>query len=152
MKSTELRIGNFIDTLTGKEVMIPRGVPMKILSISIGDCDVLEIDKVPAQEKYWPRVPLFNLSPIPLTPEWLERFGFKRSENGGNWKQPDYMIWEADGFKIGETVSDNFYWYNQAEDDFYSSYSPQLKHVHQLQNLYFALTGTELDPTDQNLK
>jgi len=69
---------------------------------------------------------------IPLTPEWLERAGFKITqvyEQVNEWFlkplsiQTDYDIYMVT--RIGV-------------DDL------ELKYVHQLQNLYFALTGQEL--------
>lgn len=143
MKSTELRIGNFVDTLTGKEVLVPAGVPMKILSISIGGCDVLEIDKVPAQEKYWPKVSLYELSPIPLTPEWLERFGFTMINDDGLWQSPHDELFQIQD----EYLNGGF---GHIWDATFTEAA--IEYIHQVQNLHFALTGTELDPTDQNLK
>ena len=61
------------------------------------------------------------IEPIPLTEEQLLRFGFKKGVKG--W------------FKTMErNLKFNLYTYNR---DCYKS-------VHQLQNLYFALTGTHL--------
>ena len=66
---------------------------------------------------------------IPLTEEWLKRFGAK--ENilyiiDNMWLQ----------FEDGEWSVCN------DSDELYDI--PSIKHVHQLQNLYFALTGEEL--------
>jgi len=67
--------------------------------------------------------------PIPLTEEWLKRFGFE--------------FWDGLGWRHMETkgllVFDTFFFYR------YYSIGVCLKHVHQLQNLYFALTGEELE-------
>ena len=66
-----------------------------------------------------------NINPIPLTEEWLKRFGFGLCEHRG------YVKGE---FYIG--LSFNFY------SDMASF---KVNSVHQLQNLYFALTGEELN-------
>ena len=73
--------------------------------------------------------------PIPLTEEWLIKFGFKTPEGylAGNYILGDYrvniedfVLWRVDGAYEGDT------------------YLVGIKYVHQLQNLYFALTGEEL--------
>lgn len=81
--------------------------------------------------------------PIPLTPEILQKCGFDKNEDAGNWHSPEHTIYSTKGISVG-VKGDYIGWYNSSEDDFYSSYYPQLKYVHQLQNLYFALTGNEL--------
>jgi hypothetical protein len=71
--------------------------------------------------------------PIPLSEEWLIRFGFLLEDL--NWYKNDsddsfYISFESDyGFYVGATT----YGYLKA-----------ILYVHQLQNLYFALTGKEL--------
>jgi hypothetical protein len=69
-----------------------------------------------------------NVQPIPLTEEWLVKFGFKKDEYyNAIVKQP-----------IELHVQDNIYWCDILWN------SMEIKHVHQLQNLFFALTGEEL--------
>ena len=63
--------------------------------------------------------------PIPLTEEWLIKFGFIKVWNNYRLKPLGYLI---DNRLI--TVGSN--------------YLRHIKYVHQLQNLYFALTGEEL--------
>jgi hypothetical protein len=75
-----------------------------------------------------------EVKPIPLTEEWLLKFGFEKTMSWtyakdlvGNLKLVYYL--GEKGWSIG-----------------FKSYSdfPNLIHIHQLQNLYFALTGQEL--------
>ena len=78
----------------------------------------------------WPK-------PIPLTPEILVKCGFKKLNNA--WVPIDYSA--TDYLKWSFTIWDNkdgTYRYNSAE------FIPELKYLHQLQNLYYALTGEEL--------
>lgn len=64
------------------------------------------------------------IEPIPLTEIWLLRFGFKRFCK--DWAKNGIIIHNRKrGFVLRKSV-------------------PDIKHVHQLQNLYFALTGAEL--------
>jgi hypothetical protein len=76
-----------------------------------------------------------NLSPIPipLTEEWLLKFRFEDrgpqpdSDELGRFTKYPIGLWIMDGSFI--TAGD---------------FDVSLKYVHQLQNLYFALTGEEL--------
>jgi hypothetical protein len=70
------------------------------------------------------------MKPIPLTEDWLKRFAQKQYsyttfyiEKVG-WLELNGDVWNVD-FVDGYTIA-------------------QIKYVHQLQNLYFALTGEEL--------
>ena len=74
----------------------------------------------------------FHFKPIPITEEWLLKFGFFKSQDIDTifgLKLNDF--WYINEFQI----RNNF---NSILLDF------ELKYVHQLQNLYFALTGTHL--------
>ena len=77
---------------------------------------------------------------VPLTEEWLVKFGFEPNGNSG------MMVWRL---KINH--AGYFQWFDDGSVSFLptgcdSAFCPdvQIDHVHQLQNLYFALTGTEL--------
>jgi hypothetical protein len=72
------------------------------------------------------------LEPIPLTEEWLLKFGFEKNDNNqfilmeGSVDilfNKDLNGWTCDGINFSINMTE---------------------HVHQLQNLYFALTGEEL--------
>jgi hypothetical protein len=68
----------------------------------------------------------YNFVGIPLTEEWLLKFGFKKTFRGKfEHDLLTYDIYGGDGLYI-------------------HGCNTELKHVHQLQNLYFALTQTEL--------
>lgn len=69
--------------------------------------------------------------PIPLTEEWLLRFGFVN-------RARDKKEWVAPNFRVCKTTDNYFVW-----PDF-DLYYIELPYVHQLQNLYFALTRQEL--------
>jgi hypothetical protein len=86
-----------------------------------------------------------RFSPIPITHDILEKAGFAILENAGNWNNPEYTIYSSkvSYFKIG-LLDGDFKYYVSTGDDFYSYYSPKITYLHQLENLYFALTGTEL--------
>lgn len=79
-----------------------------------------------------------HCSGIPLSPEWLERLGFScYNKEAGDWSVtlPDG---ETDIDALGGT---SVRVYAEGGD---STYMKHIKYVHQLQNLYHALTNTEL--------
>lgn len=70
-----------------------------------------------------------NYEPILLTEEWLLKFGWKKSDlNIDTWWKP--------GWVINKDQEGNFF---VSKDE-----KVVLKYIHQLQNIYFALTGKEL--------
>jgi hypothetical protein len=106
MKPNELRIWNWVETFEG------------VIQIQNG----WEIDEGN------------ECQPIPLTEEWLEKFGFEYSDLNGDsglWKIPPFQIYGK---------------YNQ----FIYDYRLDVNYVHQLQNLYFALTGQELNQNKED--
>lgn len=72
------------------------------------------------------------LKPIPLTEEWLLKFRFKFWDKTGMF---NYHI----HFRIGFVIFDGEWWLCIDGNRL-----TIIKYVHQLQNLYFALTGEEL--------
>ena len=72
--------------------------------------------------------------PIPLTEEWLLKFGFNKTN-----ESKDVEWYKLNNFEVST--------YNEGEVVYFVYQHLVLRHimnVHQLQNLYFALTGTEL--------
>jgi hypothetical protein len=108
MTANELRIGNLVDTAVG----------------------IIRVEEIPLKSN-----PLYNtnaLHAIPITEEWLLKFGFERHPWGlvingllfrDNIKTPckELTLEVGNGFKT------------------------KVGYVHQLQNLYFVLTGEELN-------
>lgn len=78
--------------------------------------------------------------PIPLTPEWLERAGFEKKVDG--------FISTKWHIGINPVTQDYLFdvtWLSNFDRPFYRNGHFKIDYVHQLQNLYFALTGTELE-------
>tara|TARA_R110000772_G_scaffold248916_1_gene363070 strand:+ start:300 stop:659 length:360 start_codon:yes stop_codon:yes gene_type:complete len=71
-------------------------------------------------------------SPIPLTEQWLIDFGAKE------WKHIRYKTFKLGILMIGSTD-------NMKSFEIVDLYMKPIKYVHQLQNLYFSLTGEELN-------
>lgn len=75
-----------------------------------------------------------NFQPIPLTEEWLLKFGFVKI--GTNYENKWLVLWGNIKTKSIDFVLN--------EPHSRKRKITELKHVHQLQNFYFALTGEEL--------
>ena len=75
-----------------------------------------------------------NLKPIPLTEEWLLKFGFKTDKTYVSDENPflDYIKDEV-------RISMPYFSFEFGDGAFM-----ELKYVHELQNLYFSLTQREL--------
>jgi hypothetical protein len=114
---TELRIGNLLD-VDGKFWAVGDIVtnPFELFFIENNDYNHS-----------------LNAKPIPLTEEWLLKFGFKYNEDSQEnevYKNGIILLLLRRNpirFTLLTTV-----------------FSIKLQYVHQLQNLYFALTGEEL--------
>lgn len=119
IKANELRVGNWvIDPVDGR---------MKTTNIyQIGKHQIDDTNT--------------NYLPIPLTPEILEKAGFVKYQYGGNNQFEGYKVrWSKDSI-YGFLTSDNIF----ALLGFERRHQ-NIKYLHQLQNLYFALTGEELE-------
>lgn len=80
----------------------------------------------------------FPLNPIPLTEEWLLKFGFEKAPLVDKYLK---------GYFTYDSKLKYFTYFTDIEDGGYENIIIQkekLKYVHQLQNIYFAITGKEL--------
>ena len=73
-----------------------------------------------------------KFKPIPITDEWLVKVGFESNNSSSNFltyynERYDYRI---------EIHQDGDVWFDELR---------KIQYVHQLQNLYFTLTGQELE-------
>lgn len=119
MEAKELRIGNYVEIFGIQKIISINSKKIKVESEKINGS--VSSEKVPLNSA--------SLEPIPLTEEWLLNFGFEIGENKKweNWNFGLKIYKDGDYFEIDQLPVFIF-----------------LKYVHQLQNLYFALTGEEL--------
>ena len=90
---------------------------------------------------------LSGISPIPLTEEWLLNFGFELTNDEGDVKYYDFI--NNSDYSIVFDHSEIALHYNAKSGYYCIMYDDtKLQKVHQLQNLYFALTGKELQQTN----
>jgi hypothetical protein len=114
LKTNELRVGNCVN--------ITDGFLNGNYKIDMGQLAQLHYNAI-------------TVNPIPLTEEWLIKFFNIKRRNGSTWlfdfSENFTCVWDGERILI-EEYSEGEYPLNH------------IKHVHQLQNLYFALTGEEL--------
>ncbi len=157
MKAEELRIGNLMADA--------HGLLCKVVEIQEDGYKTQPIN--PLQQ-----IPVFQSGdsikprvPIPLTEEWLIKFGFERNEDDyyqkesesgdwvfleelfGSWCVSVPYIWietvPEERRKEAGLFAESKYVYNMVNGD------GGFDTVHSLQNLYFALTGEELTITEK---
>lgn len=144
MKASELRIGNIIDMgIEGIAMVSGYNLYQKSIHDNGGNF-----------ADYYG-----EWKPIPLTEEWLVKLGFKKISKF--WqpvgeKEKEYFVWEkkitrvydskftVNKYERHETGSSVSGWNFKCFDEDVPQFIEASKHVHQLQNLYFALTGEEL--------
>ena len=139
MTAVELRIGNLVDL--GNRIA-------KVIKIAHLACVVVDLEETQDTIEDYERT-----RPIPLTEEWLLKFGFKKYPNlRDTFRQEYYDSFQLDidehtiiSFSIPIGYNDNIRCnYDKLYRSEEKKQSYRVKHIHQLQNLYFALTGEEL--------
>jgi hypothetical protein len=139
MKANELRIGNLVYVSANLTNLILQ----KITPINIHNLMHLTgWDKSPADIEF---------EPIPLTKEFLLKFGFKNIDKGDN----NYITYTDSNhdyyLQLDVRRKDNKYLIlDNSFDDLRAFSMVDIEYVHQLQNLYFALTGNELKYEEQS--
>ena len=79
--------------------------------------------------------------PIPLTPEILEKCGFVKPSKNDNHGGLLVSIGNDVSIRLKPLISgEGYYW-----DNFNGAYKVIIKHLHQLQNLYWCLCRKELE-------
>lgn len=81
-----------------------------------------------------------EITPIPLTPEILERAGLVK--HGAVWIHPETMLLEI--YNRAKLDGNYHFIGGRMQPDYFLATTKQLRFVHELQNAY-ALTGTELE-------
>lgn len=124
IKAAELRIGNVarVANLTG------------FVEVVFFDGDTDDYVEMSFSPNY--KYILHDLDPVPITIEWLERMAFIKDRSG--WHMPGTQFSLTEQFF--PCWLDRMLWPQDIQDFHQTS----LNYVHQLQNLYFALTGQEL--------
>lgn len=147
IKANELRIGNWLKPIFNGTN--PKQEPIQVTGMFIVQCHRLELQE---------GGPNANHEPISLTPEILEECGFVEDDTfniqfKGVAKKAvlKLTIPRPDGEPIPNDFELTSLW-NIKDHDIGCDYTVngfwagiKIKYLHQLQNLYFALTGEELE-------
>jgi hypothetical protein len=98
-----------------------------------------------------------RFGPLGITPEWLERLGCKKRKDDGPYGYRYNVYWDTDSLFVIEKdwreEPSHFFGIEYTDspdpkdDGHVHHFAFEIKWVHQLQNLYFALTGEELEFT-----
>lgn len=145
MKANELRIGNWVECrnkFIRVKSIYDQGINLELESGYYGGV-VENYDGYFENEWFGGAV----INPIPLIPEILEKCGFVKSKSDKDDNEDHYvygnqvannfsLYFDTDHWEIAQEWNDSrvyFYFWNH------------IKRLHQLQNLYFALTGEELN-------
>ena len=144
IQARELRIGSLFHPVDRSGTIQPAtGLIFKIVELKAFTVSAVLFDENPAQVETWPEFQYSDLSPIQLTPDILSKCGFNRSRDGwyisSNHKIYDPL--ELGG--SGNMVQVNRECYLLLNNDKIIDATP-IRHLHQLQNLYYCLTGQEI--------
>ena len=129
MNIKELRIGNYLQA-KGAGYVIP-----------LGKKEEYQISSGTLHE--WPSIPNDMKQPIPLTEQWMEKMGLEYVDDNAQWL----------GIELYGTLHLNIDVNNNKavlSDLGEPTVLHKLEYVHQLQNLYYALTGKELTYNEGN--
>jgi len=132
IKANELRIGNRI-----------------YLELALPGLNIHEVHAQDIADISNGRITLASISPIQLTPDILEKCGFEKDSDywepfDGDAKGVRYICGDMEVIFL-KTTGRLHRMESANGDEFGYFYGPELKSLHQLQNLYFALTGEELE-------
>ena len=129
MEAKELRIGNYVYAL--------KATPDPII---IGDDYNIYFDR--------------DYSPILINEEWIEKFGFEFFEYEEQLEIEDFPDFIYKSYKKTKKGNYSYYSLTNTPEGYYEFCIKvqfaddimlrQFKYIHELQNLYFALTGNEL--------
>lgn len=120
MKASELRIGNLLEFSNGIQ-------PNKTITVGRRFFSSASIEK---EDSDFEITPYYR--PIPISEEWLKKFGFDLVVKEGN--QGEYRVYHLN--EITYNTNQGWWWKHHL--------TVQPKYIHELQNLFFAITGREL--------
>lgn len=146
--ANELRIGNWVDVENASTIIDnSSGAYQKIVRAKYEQVESISNEFALAGGFHC----LEYGEPIPLTPEIVIACGFEKRQhkwNDGSVSENDYWLGK---YHVGFTEKDGIY-FARVTHDGNPCWLCSLQHLHQLQNTYFCLTGTELTIDESKLK
>lgn len=146
IQPNELRIGNlFHEIYRDAEVHLPdTSRVFEITSVPSFGVEAVLLGEIPAQVEHHHIIMFYNLSPIPLTEDWLLKLGFNMNYSSGVKKKYfHHSLLYSGGNALAYVI-----YSKTAEKNgvlFWGNEVPKIHYIHQLQNLFFALTNKELE-------
>lgn len=128
MEANELRVGNLVYYFD-RTLPIPIQKIIAIETITEGGVNHLFAEEGLYEKEFK------DLNPIPLTPEWLEKFGF--DEDGRT------MSLDDDKYELCLERKGNEIWVICSSG--YPQEIKKLEYVHEVQNVFSSLKGKELE-------
>jgi hypothetical protein len=137
METEDLRIGNYVFGIHEDDILTRTYVPSKVLALDstgTAECNILVESLLKSSVEFY-----HYFEPIPLTEGWFLKFGFEFYETEKS------KVYRLDGFLITYVVQGRFKGkkYLKFHSVTFENFG-HIQSVHQLQNLYFALTNKEL--------
>lgn len=135
MKASELRIGNWIEVYSSESQVNEFDSGLIFFNLLKNqDGTNFEYDYIDAE----------FAKPILLTQEWLIKFGFVQKPDSGYWK--DDLVYFDGPLQIFFKPNYNKFFFGIRGRGYNCEQyvDIEINYVHQLQNLYHALTGEEL--------
>lgn len=137
MDAKELRLGNLIFGQYGK--------PTPVTTLLDGNANAFYVDNnwtlvnahTEGHDNEWKLEKCF---PIPLTEEWLIKFGFSRGDN--KTVSDSFYVHPFGGSELCINPENGVVWIERNES--HLNVTQLIEFVHTLQNLYHAWTGEEL--------
>jgi hypothetical protein len=121
IKANDLRVGNLVYVVDKEST--PQKQPIQV-------------------NLTWMQIPE-ALEPIPFTPEVIKRLEFYYGVDGCAFREDGGLVVYENVFFSIKLIESKYYLVASIEE--YSSMVLEVKYLHQLQNLFFALTGNELE-------
>ena len=125
MKANELRIGNIVHSFYISFNFCVEKICKDSIAVSMDNCGIFN------------ERPIREFNGIPITEKWLLKFGFRKDESY-------HLLTYVKGYEV--SMNEHFSIEKRNGGWYCMAIAPNLEieFVHQLQNLYFALTGKEL--------
>lgn len=139
IKATDLRVGNFIyDHKNKKKEVAYVGETIGLFN-KIGGTQKYQYDPIFSGD-------INDLKPIPLTPKILKQYGFEYGVTGTG--EDKVQFWDKKTPEHKHSFGSFYFsvvkWYEGEFTFSHQSIRSDCKYLHQLQNLWFSLTGQEL--------
>lgn len=141
IQANQLRIGNLVGHQDSDYTSDEDEIHFTGRIAEIGERTVVVSDALTTGT----RLAYQELISIPLTEEWLERMGFKKAEDspGDDWYEINIGAFTLQVTILSEIVFCHITDFNGQSVLFRKFLG--FRYVHQLQNMYFALAGQELN-------